>query len=65
MSERSKKIGWSTAIAALIGVGLIVGLTLGVLGSVLGVSSWVAAIVVGLICGVTAPFLVSRMRATC
>ena len=63
MANGSEGFGRGTVIAAMIGVGLIVGLAFGTLGSLGLLPSGVIPVFIGLVCGVTAPLLIWRMRA--
>ena len=62
MTNVSKVTGWGMVIAALIGVGLVVGLVFGLIGSLGLLPSGVVPVMVGLVCGLAAPLLIFRMR---
>jgi hypothetical protein len=64
MGNESKRIGWGTVLAAMIGIGLVVGLAFGLLGAAIELPTGLVIAGIGVTCGLIAPLLISRMRPT-
>ena len=62
MTFASKAGGWGMVIAAMIGVGLVVGAIFGLMGYAGLMPSAMVPVMIGLVCGVTAPLLILRMQ---
>lgn len=62
MANGSNVYGWGAVVAAMIGIGLVVGLAVGGLG-VLGIlPSAATPAIIGVICGFATPILILRLR---
>ncbi len=62
MANETKRFGWGTVIAAMIGVGIVVGLFFGMLGVAGLLPSAAIPVVIGVTCGFASVLLIARMR---
>ena len=62
MANETRGYGWAAVIAAMIGVGIVVGLFFGMLGVAGVLPSAAVPVVIGVTCGFASVLLIWRMR---